>query len=182
MWPSAYSSGTPKLTWKSTNRSLGGASGLSPARTSRSHGIWTSLSYFARRSRGVVGSAAQALAPPSRIRTPSTPSAVSLSASRWASRSPSPYDDDVAPGGDALGREQALDLGLVDGVEPDGRECDCARHVAAAGLAVAPPAVVGGQRPGVDDGQGRIVESVAEFGRWRLWSRSRPHGFEGCRT
>ena len=71
--------------------------------------------------------------------------------------------DDVAVGGDPLGVEEAPDLVLVDGPQPGGRERDGARDVAAARLAVGAPAVVGGQRPDVDDGETRVAESFSEL-------------------
>ena len=75
-------------------------------------------------------------------------------------------DDDVAAGDDPLLVEEAPDLGLVDDVEPGGREGDGARDVAAARLAVPAPAVVGGERADVDDGQSRVVESLLGVRRW----------------
>ena len=69
-------------------------------------------------------------------------------------------DDDRALGRDALLVEQADDLGLVDAVQPRRRERDRARDVAAARLAVQSPAVVGGDRAQVDDGQAGVAEPV----------------------
>ena len=87
---------------------------------------------------------------------------------------PIAVDDDVAIGGDPLLVQEPPDLGLVDDPEPAGREGDGSRDVAAAGLAVPTPAVVGGERSDVDDGSSRVVQSFAEFGgrdrahRWYL--------------
>ena len=72
-------------------------------------------------------------------------------------------DDDVATLDRALLGEESGDLGLVDGAEPRGRERLRARDVAAARLAGEPPAVVGGDRPDVDDREGRVVEPATEL-------------------
>ena len=83
-------------------------------------------------------------------------------------------DDDVAVGGDPLLVQEPPDLGLVDDPQPAGREGDRSRDVAAAGLAIPAPAVVGRERSDVDDGSSRVVQSLSEFGggdrahRWYL--------------
>jgi len=73
-------------------------------------------------------------------------------------------DDDFAPRNDALLTEDALDLRRVDAGEPRARERDGARDMATARLVGQAPAVVPGQRPGVDDRQSRVGQAVAELG------------------
>ena len=73
-------------------------------------------------------------------------------------------DGDLATRGHALRVEEALDLGLVDGVDPGDGERDGAGHVAASRDAAPVPAVVGDQRSDVDDRQVRVVESLMELG------------------
>jgi hypothetical protein len=70
--------------------------------------------------------------------------------------------DDVAAGGDTLGREEALDLGLVDGAQPGGQERRRAGDVAAARISPETPPVVGGHRADVDDRDRRVVKPVAK--------------------
>jgi hypothetical protein len=71
-------------------------------------------------------------------------------------------DDDRATRDDALALEDPLDLGAVDARQPLGRERDRARDVAAARLARRAPAVVGAERPRVDDDEARVGELSRE--------------------
>ena len=109
MWPSAYSSGTPKLTWNSrksaVRRRLGPSTVEHLARARRCRRACRSSG---RRSSGSASSAAQAGAPPSRIRAPSMPSAPSLRDERRGVDVAVAVDDDLAAGDHALRVEEAL--------------------------------------------------------------------------
>ena len=71
-----------------------------------------------------------------------------------------PVEDDLATGNDVLLVQQSLDLDLVDALQPRGGKGDSSRDVTASRLARQSPAVVGGQRPDVDDRQVRVREST----------------------
>src|SRR5215208_7124228 len=72
--------------------------------------------------------------------------------------------DDVTARCEALRQEEAIDLRRVDAADPRCGECDGTGDVAPTRLAVEPPAVVGGERPDIDDREVRVMETVAELG------------------
>ncbi len=72
-------------------------------------------------------------------------------------------DHDRAVERDALREKETLDLGLVDAAQPGRREDRRAWDVAAACLALEAPAVVGGDRADIDDGQARVGQAPVEL-------------------
>jgi hypothetical protein len=76
----------------------------------------------------------------------------------------SAVENDLPTGDDLLRLEQPVQLRAVDRAEPGTREGNGARNVTSAGVAVRTPAVIGGERPDIDDRQGRIGQSPAELG------------------
>ena len=72
-------------------------------------------------------------------------------------------DDHVDPARDALRLQQPYDLGLLERAEPLARERHRTRDVAATHLTVQAPAVVGGERAKVDDGEVGVDETGGEL-------------------
>ena len=183
MWASAYSSGTPKLTWNRRKSPVGAASGVSPARRALSQSMWTSFSYFGSRSTGSAGSAAQAANPGSYTRAPSTPKPTRRSARRDASAAPSPYTtiarsavipfpaNNRAISGSSTVSSQATGNATAPGMWPPRSS------------RAEPPSVVRREWAHVDDGERRIIEAIPELrgidgsggGHWRFLVRV------GCR-
>ena len=71
-------------------------------------------------------------------------------------------DDDVGSGGHARCVEHPAKVQPIARIEPLGGECDGARDVAATGVIALAPAVVGLDRPDVDDGKPRGAEPIPE--------------------
>ena len=125
--------------------------------------MWTSLSYFGRRSSGRSGSVG-----PGGRATDEDPygrdaESPDLVGDRVGIEVAIAVDDDLVPGCDALGLEKALDLGFVDGLEPGRREGDGTGQMPSSRLVVPSPAVIRGQRPDIDDGQRWLVDAFAQF-------------------
>ena len=93
---------------------------------------------------------------------------------------PIAIDHDVASSGDALGKEQAIDLCRIDAVKPRRGKGDGAGNVAAAGFSLEPPAVVGGDRSYVHDRGRAIGEASVELLDRNGRSRGLYSGFGCC--
>src|SRR3989442_330665 len=81
---------------------------------------------------------------------------------------PIAVEDDLVAGKDALGSEQPLDLGRINTLEPCAGEGNRTGDMAAARRASRPPAVVGGQRPNVDELEVGVTEALSKFGEKKV--------------
>ena len=116
MWPSAYSSGTPKLTWKSRNDWIRRRLGLSSREdVAEPRDVDEGLSWFGSAARAAASSsAAQPGAPAVEDRAPSRLRVPERGGEPVGVGRPVAVDDHVASGGDPLGIEQSPDLGAID--------------------------------------------------------------------
>src|SRR4026207_419203 len=153
MWPSSYSSGTPKLTWKRRWRSAGGASGPPPASTSRRQSTWTRCRDFGR--------SAPRTGPAPRPRLPALLVELDVREAEHGETIEQglcsvPVEHELLLGDQALRREDLPNVLVVERAEPLARERDRAGNVTASGSAVDAPAVERMQGARVDDRSGRI--------------------------
>ena len=113
---------------------------------------------------GSASSAAQAAKPPSSVATswrPCRPGGRPRGA-RASVVAVAVHDDRRDPAIAPFSASRRAISGWSTDAEPRGRERLRARDVAAARLAAEAPAVVGGDRPDVDDREGRVVEPATE--------------------